>query len=141
MILSTLIGIQNKNMNSQKKFSSTCYQMRIQTWLIGFTRLRTIHVYIVYSNFGKGEINLVKISEERLEEEYDKCDDVPCLVDFKFSKPPATFYGELKENEEIQQLIGVETIKRSKSLCYIRDNQLPIFISSILLVSVSLLST
>ena len=59
-----------------------------------------------------GGIDLVKISDEGIEEEYDECDDLPCLVHFKYGKPPVTFYGDLKEDEEVQQWIDVEISKK-----------------------------
>ena len=62
--------------------------------------------------FNIGGIDLVKISDEGIDEEYDECDDLPCLVHFKYGKPPVTFYGDLKEDEEIQQWIEVEISKK-----------------------------
>ena len=55
---------------------------------------------------------MVKISDEGIEEEYDECEDLPCLVHFKYGKEPVTFYGDIKEKEEIQQWIDVESKKR-----------------------------
>ena len=71
-----------------------------------------------------GGIDLVKISDEGIEEEYDECDDLPCLVHFKYGKPPVTFYGDLKEDEEVQQWIDVEISKKRWSLVNIINNQL-----------------
>ena len=65
-----------------------------------------LFVYII------GGIDLVKISDEGIEEEYDECEDLPCLVHFKYGKEPVTFYGDIKETEEIQQWIDVESKKR-----------------------------
>ena len=59
-----------------------------------------------------GGVDLVKISDEGIEEEYDECDDLPCLVHLKYGKPPVTFYGDLKEDEEVQQWIEVEMSKK-----------------------------
>ena len=65
-----------------------------------------------FLSFVIGGIDLVKISDEGIDEEYDECDDLPCLVHFKYGKPPVTFYGDLKEDEEIQQWIEVEISKK-----------------------------
>ena len=47
-----------------------------------------------------------------MEEEYDNCDNLPCLINFPCGKLPVTFYGDSKENEEFQQWIGVEIVKQ-----------------------------
>ena len=47
-----------------------------------------------------------------MEEEYDNCDNLPCLINFPYGKPHVTFYGDLNENEELQQWIGVEIVKQ-----------------------------
>ena len=67
---------------------------------------------IVSFNFVNGRIDLVKISDDGMEEEYDNCDNLPCLINFPYGKPPVTFYGDLNENEELQQWIGVEIVKQ-----------------------------
>ena len=54
----------------------------------------------------------MKISDEGIEEEYDECDDLPCLVHFKYGQAPVTFYGDMKEDEEVQQWIEVEISKK-----------------------------
>ena len=59
-----------------------------------------------------GGIDLVKISDDGIDEQYDECDDLPCLVHFRFGKQAVVFYGDLKEDEEIQQWIEVESKKR-----------------------------
>ena len=58
-----------------------------------------------------GGIDLVKISDDGIEDEYDECDDLPCLVHFRNGKEPVVFYGDLKEDEEIQQWIHVQSKK------------------------------
>ena len=63
-------------------------------------------------NLITGGIDLVKISDEGIEEEYDECDDLPCLVHFKYGQAPVTFYGDMKEDEEVQQWIEVEISKK-----------------------------
>ena len=92
-------------------------------------------VKIVYSNFGKGGIDPVRISDEGRKIEHDECNEPTFIIHFQYGKQPVpvTFYGDSKENEEVQQWIGLEIIKL-RQFFYIRDNQLPIFISSILLV-------
>merc|ERR1711997_233911 len=60
----------------------------------------------------QGGIDLVRISDDGLDEQYDECDDLPCLVHFRFGKQAVVFYGDLKEGEEVQQWIEVESKKR-----------------------------
>ena len=95
MISSLLNGFQHKILKFQKKLSSARYHIGVQTSLIGFIRLRTVRVSIVYCNFGKGGIDLDKISDEGVEGEYDECVDLSCLIHFQYGKSPVTFYGDL----------------------------------------------
>ena len=66
-----------------------------------------------FHNFaGGGSIDLVKISDEGIDDEYDECEDLPCLVHFRYGKPPVVFYGDFKEDEDIAQWINVESKKQ-----------------------------
>ena len=60
----------------------------------------------------KGGIDLVKVSDEGIDDEYDECEDLPCLVHFRYGKSPVVFYGDFKEDEDIEQWIEVESRKR-----------------------------
>ena len=59
-------------------------------------------------------IDLVKISDEDIEEEYDECESgLPCLVHFKRGTEPRVFYGDFGDFEEIHQWMDDEA-KRIK---------------------------
>ena len=54
-------------------------------------------------------IDLVKISDEGIEEDYDECDrGLPCLVHFKYAREPQVYYGSLADHSEVSAWIDTE---------------------------------
>ena len=54
-------------------------------------------------------IDLVKISDEGIEEDYDECDrGLPCLVHFKYAREPQVYYGSLADHPEVSAWIDTE---------------------------------
>ena len=58
-------------------------------------------------------IDLVKISDEGVEEDYDECDrGLPCLAHFKYAREPQVFYGSFADHSEMAAWIDSEAKRK-----------------------------
>ena len=77
------------------------------------TRFKSDHLVEVDDDLEGMGIDLVKISEEGIDQDYDECDrGLPCLVHFKYAREPQVYYGSFGDVAELNEWIDSEAKRK-----------------------------